>query len=231
MSYLSGLTAVEAADIKRLQQELEQASHTLHALPRSYLERPGRPQSAFPQPLQDNRHPAAGRTLKTGPTPEDIDRLMLILDALVGVSAMQRQLLWARALRLPWRHLQTHFSRSRAHLALLHQRALTDLAEQLVDNARRSAPQQIILLVHPADPAPLIQEMVTALAANFAPAQPQISIRRAETVAGMRHWQTRLLARLACQLLPETDRDHQRAARLLADSAASAQTAVEGRDK
>ena len=132
MSYPSRISAITAADIKRLQQELEQASHTLRALPRSYLERPGRTQSAFPLPVQDNRYLAAGRPLKTCPTPQDIDRLMLILDGLVGVSAMQRQLLWARAMRLPWRHLQSHFSRSRAHLSLLHQRALSDLADQLI---------------------------------------------------------------------------------------------------
>lgn len=128
----SRLPTFKSANLKQLQQDLEQASHTLRALPRSYLERPGRPQSAFPLPLQDTRHPAAGRPLKTAPNPQDIDRLMKILDALVGVSAMQRQLLWARAMRIPWRHLQGHFSRSRAHLASLHQRALTDLADQLI---------------------------------------------------------------------------------------------------
>ena len=102
------------------------------------------------------------------------------------------------------------------------------LPPQLVNCASRSAPQQIILLVHPADPAPLIQQMVNALTANFAPAQPQIAIRRAVTAAGMRHWQTRLLARLACQMLPETDPDHQRAARLLAACAAISQSAEQG---
>ena len=132
MSYPSRLAAVTPADIKRLQRDLEQASHSLHALPRSYLERPGRPQSAFPLPVQDDRQPAAGRHLRSTPTPQDIDRLMKILDALVGVSAMQRQLLWARAMCLPWRHLQGHFRRSRPHLAMLHQRALTDLADQLI---------------------------------------------------------------------------------------------------
>lgn len=114
-------------------QRLEKAIMTLRALPHSAHTKPMGHKSAWPDMIRRSRR---GAILKRGDVPfcpnsHDISDCYIIIDALYTLTEMQRTLIWARAMNVGWRDLQTRFNRSRTHLTRLHLKALTALENGL----------------------------------------------------------------------------------------------------
>ena len=109
------------------------AARTLARLPRSYLDRPGRSQSGWPDMqraarlcLTDTR-----RASQPVPSPQAIDDMYQVIDALYTLPPAARKLLWARACGLPWAQLQMRLGGSRTHLNERYRLALTSLTNSL----------------------------------------------------------------------------------------------------
>ena len=122
------LTKVQIAALK---QRLERASQSLHHLPRQPGERPDGVRSAWPELAYASRWATPKTSNSWQPTPAEIDDMALLLDAVMTLGPMLRQLVWARANRVPWQMLQRRFNRSRSHLFLLHIRALNLISDAL----------------------------------------------------------------------------------------------------
>lgn len=118
--------------LTEVKSSVEQAARTLSQLPLGPGEKPMGVRSSWPgfsqaaDSLQDQY-----KKLKYIPKPEDIDKMNLIFDALICLSASDRVLIWSRACRIPWRRLQMRFGWSRAHAHRRHQIALLRLADIL----------------------------------------------------------------------------------------------------
>lgn len=116
-----------------LKTRLEAAARTLSRLPRSHMDRPGRSQSGWPDMQRTarllvscTRTPSPAR-----PSPQAIDDMYCILEALYTLSPAARKLLWARACGLPWAQLQLRFGGSRTHLNRRYRLALAALSARL----------------------------------------------------------------------------------------------------
>ena len=110
-------------------QRLTAAARTLVRLPRSYLDRPGRPQSGWPE-MQRTARLCVTDTRRASlpvPSPQAIDDMHEVIDALYTLSPAARKLLWARACGLPWAQLQLRLGGSRTHLNRRYRLALTSL--------------------------------------------------------------------------------------------------------
>ena len=121
---------------------LQNAAVTLARLPRSYLDRPGRPQSGWPE-MQRTARLCVDGTRAPGrpvPSPRAIDDMNQVIDALYSLSPAARRLLWARACGLPWAQLQIRLGGSRTHLNRRYRLALTSLTTQLDPLAGLSGP-------------------------------------------------------------------------------------------
>lgn len=105
------------------------------------------------------------------------------------------------------------------------------LPADLLAGTRRSAPHLVMLLVHPCDPASKIEEFANAFNQLFQPAPPPIQIITGNGPAQARRKQARLLAKIALQVLPADDPDHQAARIWLAAENRDDVTGQQGKGK
>ena len=118
-----------------LRSLLEEAAETLRALPaglrRAHL-------TSWPEVVRDSvsylTPSDGGRPKGPRPCPRTIDRIDTVLGWLFACDPELRQLLWARAYRVPWRLLEEMYGRS--HTALRQQAGfgLTQIRRHLRQN-------------------------------------------------------------------------------------------------
>lgn len=120
-------------DAQLLKEKLIRAALTLKAL----LPDPhNKPQGYLTSWPDMNRTAKKGAILnrvamRFTPNNSNITKLYDIIDALYNLSEFQRRLLWARAMLIPWKSLQSQTGKSRTHLHRLHQNALLALENEL----------------------------------------------------------------------------------------------------
>ena len=114
-------------------ERLIRAALTLRAMPHDPRNRPQGFLTSWPDMIRKSKKGDIlfRKNRSFVPNNSDISDLYKILDALYHLTDFQRQLLWARAMPIPWKSLQHKTGKSRTHLHRLHQNALIALQAEL----------------------------------------------------------------------------------------------------
>ena len=126
----TGIALIGKPRLDELALRLERAVDTVQRLPRDAGTGPAGLRSAWPEMIRKSHFKIevtrrTSRSLQSREAIYDLDRLAMLM---WGVTARQRQLLWARACRIRWAELCQRQRRSRTTLARDHRQALVALA-------------------------------------------------------------------------------------------------------
>ncbi len=113
-----------------MEAQLFMAAQTLARLPSDAMTRPGRERSAWPEMIRRTGFLYGGtrRNSRPLPTPQQIDAMNATVQLLWYLDDTGRQLVWARACRVPWAELVARMGRSRTSLYRDYHAALGILA-------------------------------------------------------------------------------------------------------